>query len=94
MAGTSPNPSLDGESRVNEVVIILSVACTLSTLVVALRCYTRAVILRSFGPDDALIIPAQVRRPTGDKRRAKNVLTGIQQILTIASAVAIGLGKS
>lgn len=71
MAGPSPNPALDNESRVTEVVVILSVACTLSTLVVLLRCYSRAFVLRSFGPDDIMIIPAQ--------------------ILTIASAVAIGL---
>ncbi len=62
MADPSPNHSLDHESRVTEVIVILSVACTLSTLVVAMRCYSRLVILRSFGLDDALIIPAQVRR--------------------------------
>ncbi|KAK4202872.1 hypothetical protein QBC40DRAFT_319530 [Triangularia verruculosa] len=71
MAGPSPNPALDGESRVGEIIAILSVASVLSTLVVALRCYCRAVILRSFGLDDVLIVPAQ--------------------ILTLASAVAIGL---
>ncbi|KAK3994350.1 hypothetical protein QBC44DRAFT_43697 [Cladorrhinum sp. PSN332] len=71
MAGPSPNPALDGESRVGEIIAILSVASILSTLVVSLRCYSRAVILRSFGLDDALIVPAQ--------------------ILTLASALAIGL---
>ncbi len=63
MADPSPNHALDHESRVTEVIVILSVACTLSTLVVAMRCYSRAVILQSFGLDDALIIPAQVSNP-------------------------------
>ncbi|KAK4182336.1 hypothetical protein QBC35DRAFT_445315 [Podospora australis] len=71
MPGPSPNPALDGESRVGEIIAILSVASILSTIAVALRCYSRAVILRSFGLDDAIIIPAQ--------------------ILTIATALAIGL---
>ncbi|EAQ86279.1 hypothetical protein CHGG_07532 [Chaetomium globosum CBS 148.51] len=71
MAGPSPDPALDGESRVGEIIAILSVASILSTLAVTLRCYSRAVILRSFGLDDAIIVPAQ--------------------ILTLASAVAIGL---
>ncbi|KAK3903666.1 hypothetical protein C8A05DRAFT_32607 [Staphylotrichum tortipilum] len=67
----SPNPALDHESRADEIIAILSIASVLSTLVVAMRTYSRAVILRSFGPDDAIIIPAQ--------------------ILTLASALAIGL---
>jgi len=71
MAGPSPHPELDGQSRVGEIIAILTVASILSTLVVVLRCYSRAVILRSFGWDDAVIIPAQ--------------------ILTLGSAVAIGL---
>lgn len=61
MAGPSPFPDLDGESRVGEIIAILSVAGILSTLAVTLRCYCRAVILRSFGLDDVLIVPAQVR---------------------------------
>ncbi|KAK4122086.1 hypothetical protein N657DRAFT_681907 [Parathielavia appendiculata] len=71
MTASTPNPALNGESRVGEIIAIISAACVLSTLVVALRCYSRAVILRSFGLDDAVMVPAQ--------------------ILTIASAVAIGL---
>ncbi|KAK4152013.1 hypothetical protein C8A00DRAFT_16638 [Chaetomidium leptoderma] len=59
MAGPSPYPALDGESRVGEIIAILSVASILSTLTVALRCYSRAVILRSFGLDDIMILPAQ-----------------------------------
>jgi hypothetical protein len=60
MAGPSPYPDLDGESRVGEIIAILCVAAILSTLVVTLRCYCRLVILRSFGLDDAFIVPAQV----------------------------------
>jgi len=66
MPGRSPNPALDGESRVSEIIAILSVTTSLSTLIVALRCYTRAFILKSFGPDDAVIVPAQVCCPLGD----------------------------
>lgn len=64
MAYPSPNPALDGESRTTEIIVILSVACTLSTLAVVLRCYSRGVILRSFGTDDAIIVPAQVNDPS------------------------------
>ncbi|KAL2268980.1 hypothetical protein VTJ83DRAFT_3826 [Remersonia thermophila] len=71
MAGSSPDPARDNESRVTEIIVILSVTCTLSTLAVLLRIYSRAIVLRSFGADDFMIVPAQ--------------------ILTIASAVAIGL---
>jgi hypothetical protein len=63
MAGPSPFPELDGQSRVGEIIAILTVASVLSTLAVALRCYCRIFMLRSFGIDDALIIPAQVRNP-------------------------------
>ncbi|KAL2152209.1 hypothetical protein VTH82DRAFT_5393 [Thermothelomyces myriococcoides] len=71
MAGSSPHPELDNEARTAEIVAILCVASILSTLVVGLRWYSRAVILRSFGLDDAILVPAQ--------------------ILTLASALAIGL---
>lgn len=67
MAYPSPNPALDGESRKTEIIVILSVACTLSTLAVVLRCYSRGVILRSFGMDDAMIVPAQVNNPSWRK---------------------------
>lgn len=61
MATPGPNHALDHESRRGEIIAILSVASILSTLAVALRCYSRAVILRSFGLDDAIMVPAQVR---------------------------------
>jgi hypothetical protein len=63
----------NGESRHAEIYAILSIGCALSTIAVGLRSYTRLVILRIFGPDDGVIVAAQV--------------------LIIASAVAIGLGK-
>ncbi|KAK4142422.1 uncharacterized protein C8A04DRAFT_13223 [Dichotomopilus funicola] len=71
MPRPSPYPELDGESRVGAIVAILVVGSVLSTSAVVLRCYSRAVMLRCFGLDDAVMIPAQ--------------------ILTIASAIAIGL---
>lgn len=60
MTSPSPNPALDGQSRVGEIRAIIIVFGALSTLAVLLRCYCRAVILHSFGADDALMIPAQV----------------------------------
>jgi hypothetical protein len=72
MPGTSPNPALDGESRVTEIIAILSVTTTLSTLIVVLRCYTRAFILKSFGPDDMVMVPAQVCCPL-DERLSVNL---------------------
>jgi hypothetical protein len=92
MGGPSPNPALDGESRVGEIIAIISTACVLSTLIVALRCYSRAVILRSFGLDDAMMIPAQVRNTGAFVCLEIGGFSQRLQILTIASAVAIGLG--
>ncbi|KAL2257241.1 hypothetical protein VTK26DRAFT_452 [Humicola hyalothermophila] len=60
MASTSPNPALDGESRVGEIIAILCVGSILSTIIVVLRCYCRIFMLQSFGVDDAVIIPAQI----------------------------------
>ncbi|KAK3308461.1 uncharacterized protein B0T15DRAFT_392688 [Chaetomium strumarium] len=74
MATSSPDPARDGESRVGMIIAVLVVASVVSTLVVLLRCYSRAIVLRNFGLDDTIIVPAQ--------------------ILTIASAVAIGLAEA
>ncbi|KAJ4288282.1 hypothetical protein N0V88_007474 [Collariella sp. IMI 366227] len=60
MTSPSPNPALDGQSRVGEIRAIVIVFGALSTLAVLLRCYCRAVVLRSFGADDAVMIPAQL----------------------------------
>ncbi|KAK7993025.1 hypothetical protein PG988_001819 [Apiospora saccharicola] len=60
MAEKDIDHSLDGQGRSKEIIAILSVFSAISTLVVALRIYTRASILRSFGTDDAVIIGALV----------------------------------
>ncbi len=68
------NHALDGQTKVVEIVSILSVCCTVTTFLVTLRFITRAWIVQAFGADDWVLLVAQV--------------------LAIASAVAIGLGRS
>ncbi|KAM5344965.1 hypothetical protein ACJ41O_010827 [Fusarium nematophilum] len=70
-SGPVVDHSLDGESRSMEVCIVLAVFSVLSTIVVALRSYTRLVLLRALGFDDGIMLVAQ--------------------LLTIGTAVAIGL---
>jgi hypothetical protein len=60
MATHASDPAKDSESRVAEIIAILTVASVLSTLTVGLRCYCRAFMLRSFGWDDGVLLPAQV----------------------------------
>lgn len=55
-----PDHSLDGESRVDVVVGILAAGCIITTAVVSLRIYTRTILLRTFGAEDAFMIAAQV----------------------------------
>ncbi len=78
MSGTNSvintTPAIDAQSRVTEIVVILSVFSIVSTLAVGMRCYARIFILRCFGRDDGVMVAAQV--------------------LTIGSAVAIGMGKT
>lgn len=50
----------NGESRLAEIYAILTVGCVLSTIAVSLRSYTRLAILRTFGPDDGVMVAAQV----------------------------------
>ncbi|KAK8097579.1 uncharacterized protein PG998_013065 [Apiospora kogelbergensis] len=52
--------SLDGQGRTTEITSILTVFSAVSTIVVALRIYTRTKILNSFGIDDAVILGALV----------------------------------
>ncbi|KAK3374261.1 hypothetical protein B0T24DRAFT_679620 [Lasiosphaeria ovina] len=59
MNGPVPGHARDGDSRYSEVVAVISAATTLSTLAVLLRCYSRHVMLRSFGRDDAVMVIAQ-----------------------------------
>lgn len=60
MATPNVDHALDGESRVAEIIAILSVGCVITSAVVALRVYTRTCLLRTFGADDAFMIAAQV----------------------------------
>jgi hypothetical protein len=52
--------SLDGQSQVTFIVSVLSLATVVSTAVVVLRIFTRSCILRTFGPDDAVMGIAQL----------------------------------
>ena len=52
--------SLDGESRSTEIIAILTAGCILTTAVVSMRIFTRTVLLRTFGVDDAFICVAQM----------------------------------
>lgn len=63
IGGTGPtnvNHALDGQSQVTFIVSILSLATVISTAVVVLRIFTRSRILRTFGPDDAVMGIAQL----------------------------------
>lgn len=51
--------SRDGESQVVKVNAVLIAGTIASTLVVALRCFTRIHLLRSFGYEDVFILLAQ-----------------------------------
>ncbi|KAK4444147.1 hypothetical protein QBC34DRAFT_188086 [Podospora aff. communis PSN243] len=54
------NPELDAESRVSTLVGVSVAFASLSTLIVALRLYTRYFVVRSPGADDITIALAQV----------------------------------
>ncbi len=60
-AAPEPNHALDGQSKVPEIISILTVCSVLTTLLVTLRVITRATLLRAFGADDWIIVVAQVR---------------------------------
>lgn len=57
---TDVDHALDGQSQVTFIVSVLSLATVISTAVVALRIFTRSCILRTFGPDDAVMGIAQL----------------------------------
>ena len=61
----SPPPlvdhSLDGDSKVPEIIAILGVFTALSTLMVVLRVCSRIWITGAFGADDWALVAAQVR---------------------------------
>lgn len=52
--------ALDGDSRFSEICGILSVGCAIIFTVVCLRSYVRLVILRTFGPDDGVMVATLV----------------------------------
>ncbi len=54
------NPDLDGESKVVEIIAILTIASVLSTAALALRVYVRQFVLGVFGWDDGVMVVAQV----------------------------------
>ncbi|KAK3395301.1 hypothetical protein B0H63DRAFT_408742 [Podospora didyma] len=61
MSESSREPSpMDAESRFTEILAILAVTGTLSSLVIAMRCYARISLLRFFGLDDGVMLAAQV----------------------------------
>jgi hypothetical protein len=60
MATMDIDHSRDNESRVAEIYAVLSVGSVLTTLVVGLRTYSRAGILRMFDWDDGIMVFAQV----------------------------------
>lgn len=52
--------SLDGQTKVPEIISIVTVCCFLTSTLVILRVITRAWIVRAFGPDDWVLVVAQV----------------------------------
>ncbi|KJR90040.1 uncharacterized protein SPSK_06295 [Sporothrix schenckii 1099-18] len=52
--------SRDGESKVTEIIAIITVSCALTSTLVVLRVVTRTFIVRAFGPDDWVLVVAQV----------------------------------
>ncbi|KAM7200835.1 integral membrane protein [Naviculisporaceae sp. PSN 640] len=73
------DPSKNGESKTTLILSILTVCAFISTSLVALRAYTRAVILKGFGLDDWVLILAQI--------------LGIGAIVIIGLEEHYGLGK-
>ncbi|KAM5376381.1 hypothetical protein ACJZ2D_005435 [Fusarium nematophilum] len=60
MADSTPNHALDHESRVSSVIALSAATSAISTIVVVLRVYSRAVIGRCFGMDDWFILAAGI----------------------------------
>lgn len=52
--------ALDGQTKVPEIISIITVCCVLTSTLVLLRVVTRAWIVRAFGPDDWVLVVAQV----------------------------------
>ena len=54
---------LDGQSKVPEIIAVLTVCTVLSTGLVTMRSYSRAYISGGFGADDWALVAAQVCAP-------------------------------
>ncbi|CAK7213596.1 hypothetical protein SBRCBS47491_001859 [Sporothrix bragantina] len=54
------NHALDGQTKVPEIISIVTVCCSVTSFLVILRLITRAWIVRAFGPDDWVLMVAQV----------------------------------
>jgi hypothetical protein len=61
MASQTTDPAVDAQTKVPEIIAVLTVCCVLTTSVVLLRVMTRCSIVRIFGPDDWTMVMAQVR---------------------------------
>ncbi|OAA61813.1 hypothetical protein SPI_04672 [Niveomyces insectorum RCEF 264] len=54
------DPSLNQQSKVPEIISIVTVCCVVTTTLVTLRVVTRALIVRAFGADDWVLVVAQI----------------------------------
>lgn len=65
------NPELDSQSKVGTIIGLSVGLATLSTVIVSCRIYTRAILLKATGIDDAAIIVAQVRHISSCLKRGR-----------------------
>jgi len=79
MATPDVNHALDGETKVPEIIAILSVCCALTSVIVTLRFITRKTIVGVIGADDWVILASQIG--------------AIGSAVTIGLESAYGLGR-
>lgn len=75
MASTIDSQGIDSQSRAREIIAIVSFMTILSSMIVALRLFTRLKILKACGLDDWLIVAAQVPQPVHSILICHNSLT-------------------
>jgi hypothetical protein len=63
MESTIGNQEIDSQSKVAEIIAVVTFMAILSSIVVALRMFTRLKILNACGLDDWLMVAAQVPQP-------------------------------
>jgi hypothetical protein len=63
MESTIGNQEIDSQSKVAEIIAVVTFMAILSYIVVALRMFTRLKILNACGLDDWLMVAAQVPQP-------------------------------